>query len=110
MKNRRELGNHFEDVAANHLLELGYTIVTRRYTCKGGEIDIIALDNDVLVFAEVKFRSKSAPESAVDFKKTTRFRVAVDDYLHKTGSHRLQTRFDLIAITGEEIRHHVGGL
>lgn len=110
MRNNRKVGNYYEDLAANYLLELGYTLVTRRFTCKGGEVDIIALDGDTLVFVEVKYRASSAPESAIDTKKFERFGVAVNEYLHKTNMQKSLVRLDLIAIEGKEIRHHIGGL
>jgi putative endonuclease len=47
-------GRCFEDIACEYLTNLGYRILHRNFYCRGGEIDIIALDGDVLVFVEVK--------------------------------------------------------
>jgi putative endonuclease len=49
-----EKGKGFEDIACEYLTSLGYRILHRNFYCRGGEIDIIALDGDVLVFVEVK--------------------------------------------------------
>lgn len=108
MSNRRSLGAEHEDRAADYLLALGYTIVTRRFKGGGGEVDIIAMDGDTLVFIEVKYRERGAPEEAVGYTKVQRFNDAVEVYLQKTGTHLAQMRFDLVAVTPTEIRHHKG--
>lgn len=46
-----------EDLAENYLKKLGYTILERNFRKGYGEIDIIALDSNILVFIEVKTRS-----------------------------------------------------
>ncbi len=94
-----------EDRAVNHLLSLGWTVVTRRFKAGGGEIDIVALDGDTLVFVEVKFRQNFAPEWSVDDRKTARIRAAAELYLHQTEQYEAQVRFDVIAIQGDELRH-----
>ncbi len=110
MPDRRTVGTEHEDRVADYLLSAGYTIVTRRFKVAGGEIDIVAMDGDTLVFVEVKFRSRSAPEDAVDTTKQARFDSAVSAYLQKTGSNQAKCRYDLVAVTPTEIRHHVGGM
>lgn len=82
--------------------------MTRRFKAAGGEIDIVAMDGDTLVFVEVKFRARGAPEAAVGHTKASRLSDAVDAYLTKTGTHAAPTRFDIVAVTPEGIRHHVG--
>jgi putative endonuclease len=54
------LGRSGEDRAAKHLASRGYTILERNYTAPQGELDLIALDGDTLVFVEVKTRTSSA--------------------------------------------------
>ncbi len=51
---KKSIGKAGEAKAARYLTEKGYSIVARNWQTKSGEIDIIALSNDVLVFAEVK--------------------------------------------------------
>lgn len=50
----KRLGRLGEDVAARYLVSRGYEIIARNWTCQAGEADIIARDDDILVFAEVK--------------------------------------------------------
>jgi putative endonuclease len=51
---RKTLGRLGEQIAAQHFERLGWEIVARNHHTRHGEIDLIALDGDTLVFAEVK--------------------------------------------------------
>jgi putative endonuclease len=51
---RKTLGRLGEQIAAAHFERLGWEIVARNHQTRHGEIDLIALDGDTLVFAEVK--------------------------------------------------------
>jgi len=110
------LGKRGELAAERFLLKLGYIILFRGYEDKFGEIDLIAVDRDTIVFVEVKTRSTDSagdPSAAVDEVK--------QQHLTKTGIgflkwHRLTeypARFDVVAILGDplsdsaEIKHYV---
>ncbi|MBQ6442392.1 MAG: YraN family protein [Lachnospiraceae bacterium] len=109
--NKRKLGEDKEQLAADYLEAAGYEIIERNFRCRMGEIDLIAKDRDTLVFTEVKYRvnhKAGLPEEAVDCKKQrTIGKVAL--YYLKTRIRRMDApcRFDVIAIDGEEIRHHI---
>lgn len=106
MANLRKAGNEAEDRAADFLLGLGYTLVTRRYTCKGGEIDIIALDDDVMVFVEVKARATSvAACEAIDDAKVRRMLTAASIFLIANGETERTVRYDLVAVCPDVIEH-----
>ncbi len=109
MSNLRRIGAEAEDRAALYLLDLGYTIVTRRFKSSRGEIDLIALDGDTLVIVEVKSCRVDSfvPEESVSERKSGRIVFAVDEYLHKSGAPNSTVRYDIIAVTPNEIRHHV---
>lgn len=65
---RKSLGNLGENLALKHLKNKGYKILERNFRSKFGEIDIVAIESDVLVFVEVKTRwSKKfgPPEEAI---------------------------------------------
>ena len=51
---RMTLGRRGEQLAAEHFARLGWTIVARNHHTRFGELDIVALDGETLVFAEVK--------------------------------------------------------
>lgn len=112
--NRRAQGASAEDQAANHLLKLGYTLVTRRFATRHGEIDLVAIqqtpdeDTATLVFVEVRSRSNPAltPEESVTPRKAANFQAAVAEFFAKTGQPEIPARYDLIAITPQGITHH----
>jgi len=52
-------GKRGEDLAVEFLKKKGFKIIDRNFRIRGGEIDIVALEKDVLVFIEVKTRSSS---------------------------------------------------
>jgi len=102
----RRRGDEAEARAADHLRGLGYTIVTRNAHSRRGEIDIVALDGEMLVFVEVKQRRQGDPEEAVTPTKAQRIREAARDYLQSMGEPDRLFRFDLIAIGPDSLRHH----
>ena len=72
----RDLGRRGEDAAARFLYQHGYDILERNWTCEAGEADIIARDEESLVFVEVKTRSdceKGFPAEAVTPDKRDRY-------------------------------------
>src|SRR3984957_11179062 len=71
---RRWFGNRSERAAAHFLKRLGYRILVHNYSCPLGELDLIALDNGCIVFAEV--RSTGAADAA-------RAAASVDDRKQK---------------------------
>jgi len=53
---KRQLGDRGEQAATAYLEQCGYTIVTRNWRCRYGEIDLVARDGEQLVFVEVRTR------------------------------------------------------
>ncbi|UCD30770.1 MAG: YraN family protein [Planctomycetota bacterium] len=102
MDDRAELGRAGEKGAARFLRGKGYRIVTRNYRCPCGEIDLIALDDKVVVFVEVKTRraaDHADPEQNVTPAKQQRITRSAEFFLRQTGSDDRLCRFDIIAIT-----------
>lgn len=96
------LGRSGEDRASRFLAEQGFRILERNYRISAGEIDLIALDRDTIVFVEVKTRTSDAygaPELAVDHRKQTRMTKAALAYLKSRNLHQMPCRFDVVAIT-----------
>jgi putative endonuclease len=96
-------------LAATYLLERGYTIVTRRYKARHGELDLIALDGDLLVFVEVKARSAPGyvPEEALTYAKRQALFRAGQQYLAEVAlDPEREVRFDLVAIDRDGVRHY----
>lgn len=108
MPDRRRLGSSAEDQAAEYLLKIGYTLITRGFKRGRGEIDLIALDGDTLVFVEVKNRilSEQTPEEAVGREKIERLADAARCYLSDINRPEATCRFDVIAIDLHGLRHY----
>ena len=112
MPNLRGVGGEGEDQAAEYLIGKGYTIVTRNFHSRRGEIDLVALDGDQLVVVEVKYRrTRGEPaEVAFDHRKTERLMNAAEDYLKVVEDPERSVRYDLIAIDLDGLRHHIAAL
>lgn len=96
-----ELGRFGEDVAARHLEQLGMVIVERNWRCREGELDIIAVDDGVLVFCEVKTRSGlgfGSPAEAVSPAKLRRLRVLAARWMTAHPRPWTELRFDVVAV------------
>lgn len=96
----KTVGRNGEKAAALYLKRKGYTIVKTNYSCRFGEIDIIAENNDYLVFVEVKARNKNsiaAPREFVDRAKQNRIISTAKMYLSVFGTQK-QPRFDVIEV------------
>lgn len=57
LKRKLDTGNRGEDIASDYLKEKGFVIIDRNFRIRGGEIDIIATKDNLLVFIEVKTRT-----------------------------------------------------
>lgn len=102
MEGARHRGSHYEGVAARYLQRKGVTIVDRNVHSRGGEIDLIGIDNGVLVFFEVRFRKSDSlvdPISSVSWNKQRHLLRAAAFYLHRHGQWDAQTRIDVVGIT-----------
>lgn len=104
----RRPGSDAEDLAADYLIGQGYTVVTRRHKTRGGELDLVALDGDELVFVEVKQRRSGMPEEAIGRRKIDRLFAAANAYCRDNGLLEKPYRFDVVAVASDGVRHHRG--
>ncbi len=101
-------GRDGENLAVRFLKKRGYRIIRRNFTCRAGEIDIIARDGDTLVFVEVKSRRSSdvaSPELSVTPVKQRRISMAAVEFRRRRRLFDINCRFDIISIVmpeGEE--------
>jgi len=97
----RSSGDRYEELAAELLTRHNLRIVARNWSCKAGEIDIVARDDTHLVFVEVRARARSRFASAaatVDRRKQQRLLRAARWFLQQhRGYCRLPCRFDVVA-------------
>ncbi len=111
-QSRQELGRWGEALAADYLVDQGYTIVARNERTPYGEIDLVANklsgpteesheSQEVLVFVEVKTRTSQSfgyPEEAVTPRKQMNLISAAQHYLQEHPDLDLDWRIDVIAI------------
>ncbi|HTR81592.1 MAG TPA: YraN family protein [Bacteroidota bacterium] len=101
MTSTRGIGDRGEQFAVAYLERHGITVLERNYATRHGEIDIIGLDGDEVVFVEVKTRRTpmfGAPEDAVTPKKQERIRRTAERYVEKAYAGVASCRFDVVAI------------
>jgi putative endonuclease len=106
---RKATGNHAEGVAARYLMSRGVNILERNVFSRGGEIDLVGVDNETLVFFEVRYRgsgSLAGAAESITYTKQKRLLRAAAFYLHKHGLWNAYSRIDVIAIAPGESRKY----
>ena len=102
-------GQTGEEAAALLLKEKGMRILERNFRSRTGEVDIIALDRETLVFAEVKTWSScgiDALEQALDAKKQRKIIETSKYFLSLHREYRyMAIRYDVIFISPEGTTH-----
>jgi len=105
MKNENKLAGRWgEDLAAEFLKKKGWRIVGRNYSCRMGEIDIIAQKGPYIVFAEVKLRKSARFARAMEYvteAKQRRIVTAAELWLQANPT-KAQPRFDVIEVYAPE--------
>ena len=101
---KRKTGDRGEDIAAKYLQKLGYRIVARNFSCKMGEIDIVAVNDasKVIAFVEVKSRNSTKyglPCQAVGLRKQRKLINTAEYFmLSHRGLGQYQMRMDVFEI------------
>lgn len=102
-----DLGAWGEQIARDHLIAEGYKVMERNSRVAAGEIDIIAVKGNRMIFVEVKTRSTNLDDAldAIDDKKIRRIVRAADSFLQRF-SIPYEYRFDIIAVIGSPEKGH----
>ncbi len=102
MMNRQQLfGKKSESEAISYLKKNGYKILEKNFRTRFGEIDIIAIEKDVIVFVEVKSRKSlnyGDPKESVNLRKQRKISKVALYYLKKNNLFDCSARFDVITI------------
>lgn len=108
MSSRRMMGGQWEKLAESFLNKRGLKTLERNYHSRFGEIDLIMMDRQTLVFAEVRYRDNARHGSgaeSVTFTKQKRITRAAQRFLQYHQHHAsLNCRFDVVSIGNEEGR------
>lgn len=101
---RRGIGRFCETAVADYLTAQGYSIIEHGFTVKGGEIDLIAENESMLLFVEVKGRTEGdqirrfgRPATAVNAEKREHLLFAAQEYIRHTGN-RKKPRLDVAEV------------
>ncbi len=99
-------GIRAEKQALQFLKKQGLQLIARNFACRTGEVDLIMLHQNTLVFIEVRFRSRSSYGSAaasVTLRKQQKIRRTAALYLQKHPKHQHRTcRFDVVAVSDDD--------
>ena len=99
---RKQVGNKGESLAEDYIKRKGYNIIQRNYRCRLGEIDIIAKDDDTIVFIEVRTKQNEnfgTPQDSVTSTKMSKISKTALSFIHEKNLSGFSYRFDFIAIT-----------
>ena len=106
---RRATGNAAEDQVLDYLVGRNLRLVTRNYSCRAGEIDLIMKDGAQLVFVEVRYRARADFGSALESvtpAKQRKLVTAAQHYLQRSGQ-TPACRFDVVGMDQERRIHWV---
>lgn len=102
---RQSAGREAEAFALRYLQQQGLQLIAQNWLCKRGELDLVMLDGDTVVFVEVRYRRHSAWGGAlesVDFRKQQKLVLAAQLFLQsETQWADAACRFDVVAVEGD---------
>lgn len=101
MTYQKRIGNTGEKIAAEYLINKGYQLLEKNFNVVYGEIDLIALEDDIVVFVEVKTRTSDTfgrPEDSITSAKIERLQNAALMWLQAHPDAPDDWRVDVIGI------------
>lgn len=109
LNKNKEYGVKAENIAKIYLAKNCYKVLHSNWTCRWGEIDIIAQKNEVTIFFEVKYRSSlkfGLPEDALTYHKKRALYRSIRKYLFKNNIFDEKWRLDIICILAKSLKHY----
>ena len=111
---RARTGRTAEAIAAQHLEAAGFIVEARNWSCRGGELDVVAARGPLIVFVEVRSATTdflASPTLTVSAAKQARVGRAADAYLRGRARAPRDIRFDVIGVVfgldGTRVEHLV---
>jgi putative endonuclease len=107
MTHNQKIGKFGETLAKNYLIKHGYKIIDTNVKLSYQELDIVALQDDLVVFIEVKTRVSQfygPAENAFQFTKLERFRLGIEMYISNKNLFNKEIRADLITVDINHIK------
>ncbi|MEZ4915789.1 MAG: YraN family protein [Chitinophagales bacterium] len=109
MAKHNDIGENGEELATNFLLSNGYSVLEKNYRFDRAEIDIIAKNDKLLIFVEVKTRTTDFygnPEDFLSIAQQKRITKAAQHFIEENNWQK-EIRFDIIAINHHNELHHI---
>jgi len=114
-RSSKDKGNEAEQIAAAYLESKGWIVLDQNYIFERAEVDIVAFDNECIIFVEVKYRSNTffgEPEEFIDEVKEKNIHKAAEAWMYERRMEGSPARFDVISIVQKnnkapEIKHFV---
>ena len=94
-------GEDAETACCRHLKSQGLKLIDKNFSCRYGEIDIIMLDKNVLVFIEVRFRKNNnfgGGQASITASKQQKLRNTAELYLQQNNQYK-NARFDVVSMS-----------
>ena len=111
------LGDYGERLAARYLRDQGFQIVSTKWRCRYGEIDLVAVDRGVLVVCEVKTGRTEVfghPRDAITAVKLARLRRLAAEWLYQQSGSFDEVRIDIVSVlrpaAGPALVEHLRGV
>lgn len=99
---RRELGANGEEAAVSFLRQKGFQVLERNYNQGKGEVDIVARNQEWLLFVEVRSATTDyleSPAATVNLRKQQLVIRGARAFLARNGTGDEEIRFDVVAVT-----------
>lgn len=107
MENRKIRGQKGEEMAVLFLKRIGFQIIALNWRCKNLEVDIIAMEGEMLVFVEVKYRSSGNYGDHRDLISTQKMHAlfrAAQAYLEES-TYEGEIRFDVVCFVDNKLNY-----
>jgi len=110
--NKYLIGRAGENMAREYLEAMGWKTVELNFQNRWGEIDLIMLEGEIVVFVEVKYKrdeGKGKPEEMINLHKIKQVRLMAQLFLEKEEYRQYRNfkkRIDAVCITGSIIKHY----
>lgn len=100
-KYNKDIGSYGEDLAVDYLKGKNYTLLSRNFRNRHGEIDLICKNSEIIIFIEVKSRYSyhfGLPRESVTYFKQKQIIYIAKYFLYKYKLLEYNCRFDVIEI------------
>ena len=110
MNIKKLIGDKGERKVANRYRLKGYSIIARNFSCKLGELDIVAQKGNTIVIVEVKTRKNAdfaQARESVDYRKQSRIKNTTNIFLQNNKFTEYNIRFDVAEVYTESSTMHI---